>query len=140
MLIRYPLRNTVHIIKEYNEMSGWGYSSGSWKESETIGYLNRHKMLEKSYKLYSNAPEAVYILTNFKTKRSPPKTFYNSSQLFYADPAQKENWRNGENVCLVWFDNTNFSFLFTIDELQKKVNMTEVAHLKDGKIYTFTVK
>jgi hypothetical protein len=131
--------NTKYFIEEYNKLSGWGYSCDSWRENKTIEYLTRHKLLGKSFTIYSNEPEAVYILTNLKTKRSPAKTFYNSPQLFkiYKDP--KDIWKNAENVCLVWFDNANRSFLFTIEELQKKINMTQVAHLKDGEIYTFQV-
>jgi hypothetical protein len=123
----------------YIEQSG-GFSCNSWKESETIKYLTMHKLLGKSYTLYSNEPEAVYILTNLNTKCSPAKTFYNSPQHYDIYPNQKDSWLNGENVCLVWFNNTSRSFLFTIDELQKNINMTEVAHLKDGEIYTFSNK
>jgi hypothetical protein len=140
MLIRYPVRNTIHIIEEYIELSGWGYSCDLWRESETIKYLTRHKLLGKNYTLYSNEPAAVYILTNLITRRSPAKTFYNSPQLFNIIPNQKDIWLNAENVCLIWFDKANRSFLFTIDELQKNINMTEVARLKDGEIYTFSGK
>lgn len=140
LLIVYPVKKTIHIIEEYIELSGSGYSADSWRKSETIEYLTRHEMLGKSYTLYSNEPEAVYILTNLNTKRSPAKTFYNSPQHFDIYPNQKDSWLNTENVCLIWFDKTNRSFLFTIDELQKNINMTEVAHLKDGEIYTFSKK
>jgi len=140
LLISYPVKSTIHIMKDFIELSGWGYSCDSWRESETIEYVSRHKLLEKSYTLYSNEPEAVYILTNLKTKRSPAKTFYNSPQLLNINQIQKDVWLSAENVCLIWFDKTNRSFLFTIDELQKNINMTEVAHFKDGEIYTFSCK
>ena len=140
LLIGYPVKKTIHIIEEYIELSGLGYSSDSWKKSETIEYLTKHKVLGKSYTIYSNEPEAVYILTNLNTKRSPAKTFYNSPQHFDIYPNQKDSWLNAENVCLIWFDKTNRSSLFTINELQKNINMTEVAHLKDGMIYTFSSK
>lgn len=120
LLIRNPFLNTINIIKEYSELSGWGYSCDSWRASETIGYLNRHGQLGKNYTFYSNEPEALYILTNFKTKRSPSRTFYNSPQLFNITPNEMDFMLNEENVCLIWFDKTNRSFLFTIDELQKK--------------------
>jgi hypothetical protein len=140
LLLRYPFTNTIHIIEAYKELSGWGFNSDSWRKNETIEYLNQHKLLGKSYTLYSNEPEAVYLLTNLKTKCSPAKKFYNSPQLFNVPPNQREDWLNGENVCLIWFDNSSRTYLFTIDELRKNMLMTEVAHLKDGAIYTFTVK
>lgn len=138
--ISYPVKNTIHIIEEYIELSGLGYSSDSWRKSEIIEYLTRHETLGRDHSLYSNEPDAVYLLTNLNVKRSPAKTFYNSPQHFDIYPNQKESWVVGENVCLIWFDKSNRSFLFTIDELQKNINMMEVAHLKDGEIYTFSIK
>ncbi len=140
LFIGYPVKNTIHIIKDYIQQSGLGYSSDSWRKSETIEYLNKHKLLGKSYTFYSNEPEAVYILTNLETRCSPAKTFYNSAQLYNSNLDQKDIWLNAENVCLIWFDKTNRSYLFTINELQKNINMTEIAHLKDGEIYTFSGK
>ncbi len=140
LLIRYPAKNTIHSIEGYVELSGWGFNTDLWRESETIEYLTRHEQLGKSYTLYSNEPEAVYLLTNLKTKCSPAKKYYNSPQLFNVDQNQREGWLNGEKVCFIWFDNSSRTYLFTIDELRKNMLMTEVAHLKDGEIYTFTVK
>ena len=140
LLIRYPVNNTIYIIEEYVELSGSGYSSDSWRKSETIEYLAQHYLLKKNYTFYSNEPEAVYILTNLKTSYTPAKTFYNSPQLININPNQKDLCLNGENACLIWFDKTNRSYLFTIDELQKNINMTEIVHLKDGEIFTFSSK
>ncbi|MCX6168131.1 MAG: glycosyltransferase family 39 protein [Ignavibacteriales bacterium] len=139
-LIKSPAENTLHIIDEYITFSGWGYNCESWKKSETVEFLNQHKSLWKNFAFYSNEPEAVYILTNLNTERSPAKTFYNSPQLFNVSADQNEIWKNEKNACLIWFNKTNRSFLFTIDELQKKINMKEVAQLKDGEIYTILGK
>ena len=62
-------------MKEYTTFSGRGYNSGSWRRSETIEFLKQHELLWKNFTFYSNEPEAVYILTNINTKRSPAKTF-----------------------------------------------------------------
>jgi hypothetical protein len=140
LLISSPANGTIRIIKNYIQQSGWGYSSDSWRKSETIEYLNQHKLPENNYTFYSNEPEAVYILTNLVTRCSPAKTFYNSVQLYNTNLNQKDIWLNADNVCLIWFYKTNRSYLFTIDELQKSIKMTEVAHLKDGGIYTFSGK
>jgi 4-amino-4-deoxy-L-arabinose transferase-like glycosyltransferase len=140
LMMSYPVKNTIRVIEEFVELSGWGYSCDSWRKNETVEYLKQHELLWKNYTLYSNEPEAVYILTNLKTRRSPAKTFYNSQQLFKNISHQMDIWLNEKKVCLIWFDNNNRSFLFTIDELQKTKNITEVAHLKDGEIYTCTRK
>jgi hypothetical protein len=140
LMMRYPVTNTLNILEEYNVLSGLGYNCGIWKESETIEYLNKHIQLGKKYSIYSNEPEAVYILTNLRTTRSPAKNFYNSPKLFDKTFDHINGWQNGEDVCLIWFEKTDRSFLFTIAELQKKINMTQVARLNDGEIFTFSIR
>jgi hypothetical protein len=140
LLMRYPVYNTKYIIDEYIHASGREYSTDSWRESETIEYITGHESLGQNYTIFSNEPEAVYILTNLKTHRSPAKTFYNSAQLFNKYSNQKGFGPNPEKICLIWFDKADHSYLYTIDELQKNMAMTEVAHLNDGEIYTFSNK
>ncbi|MFA6979579.1 MAG: hypothetical protein WC209_09675 [Ignavibacteriaceae bacterium] len=139
LLMIFPAKNTIQITEEFTELSGWGFSSYEWRENKTIEYLNQHKLSEKNYKFYSNEPEAVYILTGLTTMCSPPKRYYNSPQLFDITGNPEESWVYGEDVCLVWLDNSTRNHLFTVNELQKKIKMTEVVHLKDGEIYTFSI-
>ena len=135
--LRFPLHNTLYIIEEFRNQSGSGYNNYLWSNSETIEYLLRHKLPGNNYNLYSNEPEAVYALTKLKTEYSPAKTFYNSPQLLNDEYNNKNILMDVKNGCLIWFNNANRNFLYTIDELQKSIKMTEVAHLKDGEIYTF---
>lgn len=139
VLMIFPAKKTIQITEQFTELSGWGFSSNEWRENNTIKYLNQHKHLGKNYTFYSNEPEAVYVLTGLTTMCSPPKRFYNSPQLFDRNKYPQEGWKNDENVCLVWLDNSTRKYLFTINELQKKIKMTEVANLKDGEIYTFSI-
>jgi len=139
-LMSYQVENTIQFTEQYSSLAGWGFNCDSWRKSETIEYLNRQKQLGKSYTFYSNEPEAVYLMTDLTTKCTPAKTYYNSPQLFSVEENLKQGWINGENVCLVWFDKSKRSYLFTIDELQKNIKMTEIARLKDGKIYAFSIK
>ena len=71
---------------------------------------------------------------------SPPKRYYNSPQLFDLTGNPKESWEDGEDVCLVWLNNSTRNYLFTVNELKKNIKMTEVIHLKDGEIYTFSIQ
>jgi len=137
LFIKEPLENTKHFIGEYEKQPGLGYSSSKWKKSEMINYLIKYEPFSKSYSMYSNKPEAVYILANLICKRSPAKTFYNSPQSIKLDQLQSSIRSEDENIFLVWFKESNYNFLFTLDELQKNIRMKEVVHLKDGDIYTF---
>jgi len=136
-LLRFPLHNTLYIIDEFRMQSGVGYNSSLWNNSKTIEFLLKHKMLGNRYTLYSNEPEAVYALTNLKIEYSPAKTFYNSPQLINVDQNKINILADTKNGCLIWFTKTDRVFLFTIEELQKKFDMTKVTSFDDGEIYTF---
>jgi len=136
-LLRFPLHNTLYILEEFRMQSGVGYNSSLWNNSKTIEFLLRHKMLGNRYTLYSNEPEAVYALTNLKIEYSPAKTFYNSPQLLNADQNKINILMNTKYGYLIWFNKADRNFLFTIEELQKNFDMTEVESFDDGEIYIF---
>lgn len=134
--IIYPLGKTVYIINDYIKSAGFGYISNNWNGNETIKYLIDHRELGKNYTMYSNVPEAIYILTNTGARWSPEKTLYNSPQHINAGSNLKEIWKTGDKICLVWFNKMNRRFLYSINELQKDTSMIKVAQFKDGAIYT----
>jgi len=127
--------NAVRLIS-----SGRGYSGKEWKESETIRYLLQHRASEAKCALYTNAPEATYILAHAAAKMSPAKTKYNSPEIVNDIPRLFGSWPEERNACLVWFDNIERSYLFTIEELQAIANIDLIARLKDGAIYSITRK
>jgi len=139
-LIKSQGGNTRRVIEEYVNLSGCGYGSELWKKSETIEYLTQHEGLPGRFTLYSNEPEAVYFLTNYKATRSPAKTYYNSTQIININPYQVDLRLDTSNVCLIWFDKADRSFLYTVEELKRNRQMKEIAHLKDGTIYTLSGK
>ncbi len=136
----YPAVQTIYNIEYYIKQSGWEYNSKSWKDNSVIRYLNNHPQLKSGYSFYSNVPEAVYILTNKETEWSPAKTLYNSNQLLNTNQAAKNMWQGKNKAYLIWFNNIDRDFLFTIAELQKNTDLVKVVQLKDGEIYTITKK
>ena len=134
LMMKYPYINTKYFINEFIDQSGYEYSCSQWRNSETIRFVAEQKQLCKEYNLYSNAPEAIYILANIYSRFSPTKTFYNSPQL-YKNQKQIDMWKNDDKVCLIWFDKIRRNFLFSIDELQKDKKITEEVQLNDGKIF-----
>ena len=140
MWMKYPLMNSFYNIKDYVGQSGWEYSSKEWKDNPVISYLNKEKDLESGYLFYSNVPEAVYILANKAAKWSPARTYYNSPQLVKSDSRHRIMKDSKDKVCLIWFNNSNRSFLFTINELRETINMVKIAQLPNGEIYTLWKK
>jgi hypothetical protein len=133
----YPVWNSEYIINDYNQHSGFGFSSYYWDNRETINYLLKNKMLENKYTIYSNVPEAVYLFTNKKAMWSPAKTFYNSPQRINPDSSLYEFGNGNEKLCLVWFSKIHDrKFLYSLGELKKAVRMKKIAQFKDGEIYS----
>jgi hypothetical protein len=132
----YPAGKSVYIINDYKKLSGFGFSSDYWDNRETVKYLITHKNLVSSYVLYSNVPEAVYLLTNLEARWSPAKTLYNSPQLINTNSNLKEIWNGNDKICLVWFDKIDRKFLYSIDELQKDIKMIKIGQFSDGAVYT----
>jgi len=130
------LDKTTNYIYHYINQSGQEYSSKVWKNNTIINFLNNNRQLESEFPFYSNAPEAVYILTSIETKWSPPKRLYNSPKLLNTNLNYKNTWGLKNKACLVWFTNIDRNFLFNINELKKTTNMVRILQLDDGEIYT----
>ncbi len=133
---RYPINRTNYYVNNYIENSGWEYGSKIWKDNTVINYLNNSTRFNTGYSIFSNAPEAVYILANLETRWSPHKTMYNSPGLLIP----KNIWYKEKKAILVWFNNLDRNFLFNIDELKEQTVMVKIAELKDGDIYTISKK
>lgn len=138
--MNYHLTRTVYNIDKFIAQSGEEYGSKAWKENPVIKYLKEHKEFESGYSLYSNAPEAVYILADIETKWSLTKTLYNSPILININPGVERIWYSDNQAVLIWFNNIDRRFLCDLDELKKTNNLGEIVQLKDGQIYTITKK
>ncbi|MFH0736251.1 MAG: glycosyltransferase family 39 protein [bacterium] len=134
--MKYPVNRTIYYVDNFIKHSGWEYSSKEWEENSVIVFLNNNQQLIKGYSIYSNAPEAVYILANMEAKWSPPKTMYNSSILINTNIIPQNIYFGEDKAILIWFYNLNRNFLFKVDELQKYIKIVKIVQLKDGEIYT----
>jgi len=139
-LLVYPIRNVT--INAVNLAPiGQGYSNKAWLESQTVQYLFQHQTLISECTIYTNAPDAAYILAHLTTKMSPAKTSHNSQETINDISTIETTWLAENNkACLVWFDKVNRKYLFTIDELQSVANINLIARFDDGAIYSVTKK
>lgn len=133
--MQHQVYNTLYIIEDFIVQSGEEYSSDTWKNNTLINYLNNPDEIKQTYSFYSNAPEAIYILTNLETKWSPQKTLYNSPTPLINKTMLKNLWYDKNDICLIWFNSIDRKFLFTIDELHKSAVLKKIAQLKEGDIY-----
>jgi 4-amino-4-deoxy-L-arabinose transferase-like glycosyltransferase len=108
-----------------------GYNSASWRKSEIL--QNLPPSCEPGVILYSNAPDAIYILTGRPALRSPAK--YVKASPDQALAALKFSWPPTSQADLVWFDSVHRDYLFSVSELQTVADVSIRARFSDGAIY-----
>ncbi len=112
------------------------YNNKFWKESAAIQYLNNNKKVFDGYTVYSNAVDALYILTGLQGQWSPNKFMYNSPD--DVEKIEPGLWPYEHEAFLIWFSRIKWPNKFTPEELQKIVKMKEVKRFNDGVIYLMT--
>lgn len=140
LAVLYPVITTVLLVSNYIDIGGGGLNNKIWRESATLQYLLQHPSLQADCPIYSNGPDAIYILANIVAKPSPAKSKYNSSEAATDISSLNGRWPQEKKVCLVWFDTMSRKYLFKADELQTIAKVDKIASLEDGSIYVITPK
>lgn len=117
--------------------NGIGYSGVGWKQSETIQFVMG--MPETSI-LYSNAPDAIYILTGRHAGFIPQKFYLGSLQAndhFLSDVDLLRSHLFSSRAYIVYFDHFLWrNDLPTEQELQTLLPLVEIYHGTDGRVFT----
>jgi hypothetical protein len=116
-----------------------GYNTAAWRESSTIDFVERLPYGAEGT-IYTNAPEAVYILAGRPAELSPRRTYYRSSQTVNNIADLAGSWPQRGNCLLVWFERVGRSYLFTPFELESVVNLDTLAALEDGVVYRVSAR
>jgi len=91
--------------------------------------------------IYSNAPDALYILTGLAGRMSPSQDLNNSIERTKQVLTLKGSWSQEDGSYLIWFDNLKGrNYLFTVDELQNPASIREIIRVADGAIYSIQGK
>jgi len=135
----YPLAHTIHSAG-YMVKNGRGYHAAGWGNSSTLAFLGQNPDSVSGCVLYTNDPEALYILAGRGSKLSPMKTRYHSAERLDLSHLAG-NWPAEKNACLVWFDHVDrSSYLLTLDELDDYAVLTLVRRFDDGSIFRISKK
>lgn len=109
----------------FKAKNGAGYSSNKWRLSPTLEYLKNNPL---NGKIYSNAPDAVYIISGINAEWVPRR-----DEGF--DNFKKMTTRAG-NKYLVWLNNvTERSYLYDIKEMLNNLVFINRNRFPDGDIY-----
>ena len=131
-LIGYPLRSVFAQTVARLQAGASGYNSIAWRESPTVKWL---QSLSLDGQIYSNAPDAIYILTDEINAHFVPRE--TSGMLRFA-----ESIRSDRSTYLAWFNRSHRQGsdddLSYISQLSSLLTVREVAVFPDGGIYTLT--
>lgn len=105
--------------------NGAGYSSNTWRLSPTLKYIKNNPL---NGIIFSNAPDAVYIISGIKAEWLPRR-----DEGF--DNFKKMTTRAG-NKYVVWLNNvTERSYLYDIRDILNNLNLINRDRFPDGDIY-----
>lgn len=116
-----------------------GYNAVDWRESPTMQFVKNLPVGMEST-IYTNAAEAIYILSHRAAKPSPSKTHGRSSEVANNISDLAESWPEGGSGLLVWFENRGRTYLYTPTELSSIANLDTLARFADGVIYRVSAR
>ena len=133
--LTYPIHTTM--VNAGNLRShGQGYSRQAWADSETMQFLREHRTPDSERLIYSNGPDAVYILADIAARMSPVAGRWGTPEGVNGVSGLRDSWPEGSSASLVWFDRIDREYLHTVDELQTVANVQQVIRLEDGALYS----
>lgn len=111
-----------------------GYNTKLWRESGLISWIKTNSL---NGFIFSNEPEAVYLLTGKLGDFSPRKYAYDAPNCQCDNLAEfTQAVKRKPVVYLIWFKNSNRVYLYNIEELRSKFTLKEIVGFADGAIYS----
>lgn len=119
----YPLSVVAGKVEHHVEQGAGGYSTPTWSQSPLLEWFAANP-LEGA--VYSNAPDAIYILTGRKVETAPrPEDFDAFRRRVSSSPAGH----------LVWSHSLRRNALYDLQEIVSRYEATELADFPDGAVY-----
>ena len=131
-------RDTSQWVRDRAATGGVGFGSLAWRQSET---MRRVMELPADARVYSNARDAIYILTGRVTRWIPAWVDAETREPRPGYAPLLEEIRaalRGEDASLVWFDLVFWRwYLPTRSELYQQLPIRRVSKLQDGEIWKY---
>ena len=106
-----------------------GYTEDSWKQSETMHYINTHKELfSPATPTYSNAFEGIWFFTGIRSDMLPHTDL----------PWDVRDFLKEQHLYVIWFTDAINTDLVTIDFIKEHKKLVSEQRFNDGTIYFFT--
>jgi hypothetical protein len=122
----YPLRELFHNTAHRMRDGAGVYTTTAWENSPLVEWVRRHPVPGR---IYSNAPDAIYLLTGVAAWLTP------QSQYEF-DPAEFARANTRESYIL-WFHGLHRLWLYDRREVLSGCDVQELATFPDGSIYRY---
>lgn len=104
-----------------------GYTDDYWKYSPMIDFIQKNPTVFREQKIFSNAIDAMYFLSNTKAFPLPHKDI----------KSEIDHFIKNKSFYLVWFFNTESFDLIQIDQIKEYYPIKTAWQFKDGVIIRF---
>lgn len=130
-----PFRATYSYVNIMARQGAGGYNSRVWQESDLINHFRKNEKTEGKI-IFSNAPDALYILADVAASISPglprykmkQKTNVTDNNLLVRNPMP-------DGAMLVWFNRNRRNYLYTPEDLEVIYTLNPINTFSDGTIY-----
>ncbi|MEK6590907.1 MAG: hypothetical protein AABZ11_09545 [Nitrospinota bacterium] len=129
----YLVRGTWWII--HTSRDGQGYASKAWHHSEIIKKIRN---LPSEIPIFTNLPDAVYILTGRSTFMIPDKVNPESRQTnnnYLSEIDRMREWLKNKDGVLIYFNTIQRWYLPQENELKEQLQLLLIEKKTDGSIY-----
>ncbi len=136
LLVFLLLSGTATVVRAAKAADGGagGYHRRSWQESPMVAHLHAQPPAAAST-LYTNAPDALYILFDRQGMLPPSRNVYDPAQTPAILEGLRGVWPPEGAALLLWFDRQERVYLFSPQELAAAAQLQELMRFEDGAIY-----
>ncbi|MCS6771670.1 MAG: hypothetical protein NZ740_06545 [Kiritimatiellae bacterium] len=121
----------IHNSEEWLE-----YNHPAWRTSELALFLRDSPSFRATdMPLYSNGPDALYLIIGRLSLSSPQKTHVYSNDLLRKLEDLQGRWPERSPALLAWFDRLPRPFLYFPNELASAAKLQLVKRFSDGALY-----
>ena len=138
-MVGWPLARTARTAVRVAQ-TGEGLASNEWRSSATAKHLVAQRPALEGARVYSNAPDAVYVLTGLRASWSPAAAEYHSAGARRDVRDLRGQWPPEGRAVLVWFDCRTLDSLYSVESLTAVADVQEVARLADGAVFNVTAR
>jgi hypothetical protein len=132
----YPASTVVEAVI-WQHRDGSGFSTLSWRSSQTIEYLRWNKL--PGCVLYSNGPDVIYHYLELDVRSIPLRS---GDTIISNEPTFLEYiFLEDDLACFIWFNQLSWrSYLITPDTVLLVTNLEKSIPLNDGTIFIISKK